>query len=116
MSRRHRHSRRCGCYMPGHQVHHIQARLAAAELAESPTGQIRVIDERGIHVQVGDQIHRYTNHNRDEARQALAEHGAAVRVQERRGLLWFDTKPVSVNLQRSTPSDPVSAENLEDRR
>jgi hypothetical protein len=42
----------------------------------------------------------------------LAEHGPEVRVQERQGLLWFDTKPISVNLQRRTPSDTLK--NLED--
>ena len=108
------HPRHCGSYLPGHQVHPIQARLAAAELDDSPTGQVVAIDERGIHVLVGDEIRRYTNHDRDEARQALAEHGPEVRVQERHGLLWFDTRPISVNLQRRTPSD--TAENLEDRR
>ena len=103
MSRRHPHSRHCGSYLPGHQVHHIQARKAAAELAASPTGQVMAIDERGIHVQVGDEFHHYTNHDRDEARQALAEHGPTVRVQKRRGLLWFNTRPMSVKLQRRTP-------------
>ena len=106
MSCRRGHPRHCGSYLPGHQVHHIQARRAAAGLAESPTGQVIAIDERGIHVQVGDEIHHYTNHDRDEARQTLAEHGPEVRVQEHQGLLWFDTKPISVKLQRRTRSAP----------
>ena len=83
-------------YLPGHRVHHIQARRAAADLAVSPTGHVQNIDERGIVVLVDDEVRRYWNHDHTTAQRLLDEHGPEVRIQERWALIWFGGRPISV--------------------
>ena len=82
-------------YLPGHSVHYIQARLAAAELSTSPVGTVQHIDERGIVVLIEGEQRRYRCSERAKAKE-LAEADPTVRIQEARGLIWFGLRPISV--------------------
>jgi hypothetical protein len=95
MSRR-RHPPWCGRYLPGHQVHYIQARLALADLATAPNGEVTSIDQRGIQVVVAGEERTYSTHDPARARRLLDEHGPCVKVQDRWALIWFALVPVSV--------------------
>jgi hypothetical protein len=90
------HSPWCGRYLPGHQVHYIQARLAVAELATAPTGEVTSIDQRGIHVVINGEERTYFTHDLGRAKRLLDQHGPTVKVQDRRALIWFALTPVSV--------------------
>jgi hypothetical protein len=77
----------CDLYVPGHQVHYIQAKRAA--LGDDPVswGRLDSIDREGvITVEFLDRVERYWNHRPEEI-QRVAQRGDKVRIARRWGLL-----------------------------
>lgn len=76
--------RRCGLYLPGHQVHYIQARKAAADAGVA----VEVLGLRGdaLVLSVGDGVRLYRNHHPQRVLVLARDHGKA-RLIERYSVL-----------------------------
>ena len=75
-------------YRPGHTVHWIQAKKAAADPDGRERGQIVDATEQGVVVQFGDgSLRRYRHHDIARLRTLIEQQGRRVTVQERWSLL-----------------------------
>jgi len=78
----------CDLYVPGHEVHCIQARLAWEHPREWAV--LEGVQEQVITVRFPDRVARYRNHEL-EALLDIAGHGSSVLVSERYGVLSVPT-------------------------
>lgn len=87
MARRQR-TKKCGLYLPGHNVHWIQVRKEYESDIPAAWGSFIGLDDDVISVEFLDRIERYRNH-RPENIQQIVQIGDMVRVAYRFRLLTF---------------------------
>lgn len=81
--------RRCGLFLPGHEVHHIQALHSANDHENRPVpGSLLAVDDDGeMEVKVDGQVHRFWNHDPARLRAVASAAGDRVELQMRWGTL-----------------------------
>jgi hypothetical protein len=80
----------CGLYLPGHDVHWIQARLSSEQLSRCPSapGHLLEVQTDGIVVvEVDGEVRRLWNHDTDRVEQLAARNGGEISHQPGFGLL-----------------------------
>lgn len=92
-----RPARECRSFAPGHTVHAIQWNKAYKDPSTRRPAQLVGIDDNALLVRCDGEDHRFRNHDLDRARDLYREHGPHVHLQQRWGVLWFDTYIISIH-------------------